>query len=59
MNRSICKRCHHLRPVNGARVCASCEQILRADEQRRPTLPPASTVEPDEVLAFPEIEGDD
>lgn len=63
MNRSICKRCHRLHPVNGVRVCAACEQALRAEERRRPALPPpppaGPAVEPDEVLAFPEIEGGD
>lgn len=38
-NRSICKGCHRLRPVNNARYCASCDAGRRAEEKRRPAAP--------------------
>ena len=39
-SKTICRRCHRLRAVNGARICASCDQELRAMERRRPVAPP-------------------
>jgi len=32
----ICRRCHRLRSVNGARYCAVCAGELAAQERRRP-----------------------
>ena len=45
LTKTICRRCHRLRPVNGVRYCASCEQDLRAQE--RPRRPPPAAAEQD------------
>lgn len=38
--KSICKRCHRLRPVNAARYCTPCDSDLRAEERRPHAAPP-------------------
>jgi hypothetical protein len=35
---SICRRCHRLRPTDGARYCTACSDELRAMERRRPVV---------------------
>jgi hypothetical protein len=42
--RSICKRCHRLRPVNQVRYCADCAGIIRNMEKPRPA--PVKAAEP-------------
>lgn len=42
-DRSICRRCHRLRPVDNTRCCDTCAEELRDMERRRPGVP----VEPD------------
>lgn len=37
--RSICRRCHRIRVVDGTRCCAACNTELRAMERRRPVAP--------------------
>ncbi len=34
--RRICKRCHHVRPVNGAGHCPRCVDLRDKEERRRP-----------------------
>ena len=38
---SICRRCHHIREVDGARYCQACAKELRAMKKRRPAPPVA------------------
>lgn len=38
--RSICRRCHRIRPVDDTRCCPSCAAELRAMGLRRPLLCP-------------------
>ena len=38
--RRICKRCHHVRPVNGAGHCPRCVDLRDKEEQRRPPQKP-------------------
>lgn len=42
----ICKRCHRLLPVDGARMCAACI-VVRANEERR--RPAAASDAPPEI----------
>ena len=37
--RRICKRCHHVRPVNGAGHCPRCVDLRNKEERRRPPKP--------------------
>src|SRR5262245_36299589 len=38
--RMICKRCHHVRPVNEARLCDECLAVRKKEEApRRPETP--------------------
>jgi len=58
---SICRRCHRLRPVNGARYCATCSAELRAAERRRPASAPVvadltPSLAPVKQEAVPEVE---
>ena len=43
---SICRRCHHIREVDGARYCQACAKELRAMERRRPAAPVAVEAAP-------------
>jgi predicted amidophosphoribosyltransferase len=40
-NRSICRRCHRLRPVDNTRCCAGCAEELRAIERPKRRAPVA------------------
>ncbi|KKM80362.1 hypothetical protein LCGC14_1340590 [marine sediment metagenome] len=42
--RLICKRCHHVRPVNGRGYCASCTVTIDETPKRKP---PSAQQEPD------------